>query len=129
MLGSGGDSMSRRATTKETIKRRTIRDMKDLGIHKPQYNRIISIYAGLVEQYLRAEIEFEESGYVYETETAAGNPKKSSIVSTMENLRKDILQYSDRLGLTPKSFETLTAEDNNKKSGLADILSKLDQNE
>lgn len=128
-MGSGGDSMSRRATTKETIKRRTIRDMKDLGIHKPQYNRIISIYAGLVEQYLRAEIEFEESGYVYETETAAGNPKKSSIVSTMENLRKDILQYSDRLGLTPKSFETLTAEDNNKKSGLADILSKLDQNE
>lgn len=121
--------MSRRATTKETIKRRTIRDMKDLGIHKPQYNRIISIYAGLVEQYLRAEIEFEESGYVYETETAAGNPKKSSIVSTMENLRKDILQYSDRLGLTPKSFETLTAEDKNKKSGLADILSKLDQNE
>lgn len=128
-MGSGGDSMSRRATTKETIKRRTIRDMKDLGIHKPQYNRIISIYAGLVEQYLRAEIEFEESGYVYETETAAGNPKKSSIVSTMENLRKDILQYSDRLGLTPKSFETLTAEDKNKKSGLADILSKLDQNE
>lgn len=129
MLGAGGDSMSRRATTKETIKRRTIRDMKDLGIHKPQYNRIISIYAGLVEQYLRAEIEFEESGYVYETETAAGNPKKSSIVSTMENLRKDILQYSDRLGLTPKSLETLTAENKDKGSGLASILSKLENDE
>ena len=121
--------MSRRATTKETIKRRTIRDMKDLGIHKPQYNRIIDIYAGLVEQYSRAVIDFEESGYEYETETAAGNPKKSSIVSTMENLRKDILQYSDRLGLTPKSFETLTAENKDKGSGLASILSKLENNE
>jgi len=103
--------------------------MKDLGIHKPQYNRIIDIYAGLVEQYLRAVVEFEESGYVYETETAAGNPKKSSIVSTMENLRKDILQYSDRLGLTPKSFETLTAEEKEKKGGLADILSELENDE
>ena len=103
--------------------------MKDLGIHRPQYNRIIDIYAGLVEQYLRAVVEFEESGYVYETETAAGNPKKSSIVSTMENLRKDILQYSDRLGLTPKSFETLTAEEKEKKGGLADILSELENDE
>lgn len=99
--------------------------MKELGIHKPQYNRLIDIYAGLVHQYLRAVVDFEESGYEYETETAAGNPKKSSIVSTMENLRKDILQYSDRLGLNPKSLETITAE-SKEKSGLADILSKLD---
>lgn len=118
--------MSKRVTTKETIKRRTIRDMKDLGIHKPQYNRIIDIYSELVYQYFLALKDFEESGFEYETKTAAGNPKKSSIVSTMENLRKDILQYSDRLGLTPKSFETLTADDNKKGSGLAGILSKLD---
>lgn len=99
--------------------------MKDLGIHKPQYNRLIDIYAGLVHQYLRAVVDFEESGFEYETETAAGNPKKSSIVSTMENLRKDILQYSDRLGLNPKSLESITAESKGK-TGLADILSKLD---
>src|SRR5690554_7758615 len=116
--------MSRRVTTKETIKRRTIRDMKDLGIHKPQYNRIIDIYAELVEQYSRAVADFEESGYVYETETAAGNPKKSGIVSTMENLRKDILQYSDRLCLNPKSLENVTAE-TNKKSKLASVLDEL----
>ena|SRR5690625_211982 len=117
--------MERRVTTKETIKRRTIADMKELGIHKPQYNRLIDIYAGLIHQYLRAVVDFELSGYEYETETAAGNPKKSSIVSTMENLRKDILQYSDRLGLNPKSMETITAESNNR-STLSDILGKLD---
>jgi len=121
--------MSRRVTTKETIKRRTIRDMKDMGIHKAQFNRIIDIYAGLVHQYLRATVEFEEGGYIYTEETASGNPKKSSIVSTMENLRKDILQYSDRLGLTPKAFESLQAEVQKESSGLAKILSQLDEDE
>lgn len=121
--------MSNRVTTKETIKRRTISDMRALGIHKPQYNRLIDIYSELVHQYLRALKEFEEGGFEYIEKTAAGNPKKSGIVSAMENLRKDILQYSDRLGLTPKAYETIKAEDKNKNkksSGLAGILSKLD---
>lgn len=117
--------MSRRITSEETIKRRTIQDMKDLGVHKPQYNRLIDIYAGLVHQYLRAVADFEESGYQYETETAAGNPKKSGIVSTMENLRKDILQYSDRLCLNPRSLENVTAE-SGKTSVLASVLKDLE---
>lgn len=121
--------MTRRVTTKETIKRRTIRDMKELGIHKPQYNRIIDIYSELVHQYLLALKEFEEGGYQYEVSTGTGGTKKSGIVSAMENLRKDILQYSDRLGLTPKGYESLKDDGNKnkeKKSGLANILSKLD---
>lgn len=117
--------MTRRITTKETIKRRTISDMKELGVHKPQYNRLIDIYADLVHQYLIAVADFEESGFEYETETAAGNPKKSGIVSAMENLRKDILQYSDRLCLNPKSLENVTAE-SGKASTLASVLNQLE---
>lgn len=116
--------MTRRITTKETIKRRTISDMKELGVHKPQYNRIVDIYAELVHQYLRALKDFENGGFEYEVPTGTGGTKKSGIVSTMENLRKDILQYSDRLGLTPKSFDTLTVE-KKKGAGLAGILSEL----
>src|SRR5690625_5066802 len=119
--------MSRRVTTKETIKRRTIRDMKDLGIHKPQYNRLIDIYSELVHQYLRALKDFENSGYAYEVPTGTGSTKKSGIVSTMENLRKDILQYSDRLGLTPKSFESMKAETDNCRLRLAGILREFDR--
>jgi len=117
--------MGRRITTKETIKRRTIKDMKELGIHKPQYNRLIDIYADLVHQYLIATKDFEESGYEYESETAAGNPKKSAIVASLENLRKDILQYSDRLCLNPKSLESVTA-DSGKPSVLASVLKDLE---
>lgn len=99
--------------------------MKNLGIHKREFNRLIDIYAETVHQYLRAVADFEESNFQYETETAAGNPKKSGIVSAMETLRKDILQYSDRLCLNPRSLENITTLDNNK-STLASILSEID---
>lgn len=112
--------------TLETIKRATIKDMKDLGVHKPQYNRLIDIYSGLVQQYLLALRDFEEDGFQYETETAAGNPKKSAISASLESLRKDILQYSDRLCLNPKSIESVT-KDTGKKSTLANVLSALDK--
>lgn len=111
--------------TRETIKRATIADMKALGVHKPQYNRLITIYSDLVFQYNESMQEFEDGGREYETQTAAGNSKKSPIVATLEILRKDILAYSDRLGLNPKSLETITAEKNGK-SKLAAVLGGLE---
>lgn len=99
--------------------------MKSLGIHKSQYNRTIDIYSELVYQYLKLNDEFESEGYQYESYTAAGGAKKSPIVATLEVLRKDILAYSDRLCLNPKSLETVTAE-KKEKSTLAGILSKLE---
>ena len=53
----------RRIVKKDSIKTATIKDMKELGIHKPQYNRLIDIYAETVHQYLRAVAEFEDSGH------------------------------------------------------------------
>lgn len=111
--------------TKETIKRSTIADMKALGVHKPQYNRLINIYSDLVFLYNESMQEFEESGRVYETETAAGGSKKSPMVAALETLRKDILAYSDRLGLNPKALETITAEQAGK-SKLASVLGSLE---
>ncbi len=113
-----------RAPTKDTIKRATITDMNKLGIHKPQYNRLIDIYAELVHQYCKLTIEFEEGGYQYEVSTGQDGVKKSPIVATLETIRKDILAYSDRLCLNPKSLETVTAE-TGKKSKLADVLKQL----
>lgn len=109
---------------KETIKRTTIADMKKLGIYKPQYNRLIDIYAELVEQYGILTKDFKASGYECEVETMQGGSKKAPIVATLEALRKDILAYSDRLCLNPKSLETVTAETGNK-SKLAQVLSEL----
>jgi len=65
-----------RAPTKETIKRTTITDMKALGVHKPQYNRLIDIYAELVYQYNTLSAEFENGGFQYEVSTDQGGAKK-----------------------------------------------------
>ncbi|ALX50457.1 P27 family phage terminase small subunit [Lentibacillus amyloliquefaciens] len=111
--------------TVDTIKKRTIEDMESLGVYKKEYRDLIDIYADTYYSYLTAQKEFEEGGRQFETMTAAGNPKKSGIVDSIEKLRKDIIAYSDRLCLSPKSLETVTAEKQNK-STLASVLSKLE---
>lgn len=116
--------MARKATTKATIKKNTIEDMKKLGIYKPEYDRVIDIYAELSEQYERITEKFIKSNYDYEVETMQGGMKKAPIVATLETLRKDILAYSDRLCLNPKALETVTIE-KDKKSKLATMLSEL----
>lgn len=110
--------------TKESIRRQTIRDMKALGTYKKQYDKLIDIYAELVEQYSKLSTEFAEGGYQYEVSTDQGGAKKAPIVATLETLRKDILAYSDRLCLNPKAFDTVTTE-SGKKSTLASVLKKL----
>lgn len=117
-----------RRPSRETIKRATIEDMKKLGTYKPEYNRIISIYAELVEQYGILTERFVNGDYLFQVPTADGGFKKAPIVATLENLRKDILAYSDRLCLNPKSWENVTAE-TAQKSTLAQVLSELSQNE
>lgn len=116
--------MSKAVPSVETIKRRTIKEMKELNIHKPQYNRIIDVYADLIFQYLMATEQFKNSDYEYESITAAGGTKKSAIVATLENLRKDILAYSDRLCLNPKSLESIKVE-KESNSSLASVLKDL----
>ncbi|PFW97658.1 P27 family phage terminase small subunit [Bacillus pseudomycoides] len=106
-----------------SIKEKVIEDMKGLGTYKPEYDAIISIYSDLLAQYHDANEKFKESNFQYETETAAGGTKKSAIVATLENLRKDILAYSDRLCLNPKSFVTETEKKKKKQSKLGQALS------
>lgn len=109
---------------KETIKKQTIKDMQALKIYKPEYNRLIEIYAELVSQYNALNAEFKRGGYQYEVSTDQGGSKKSPIVATIETLRKDILAYSDRLCLNPKSLESVTVDKGNK-SKLGEVLKAL----
>ena len=50
--------------------------------------------------------------------------RKVPLYGAMEALRKDIATYSDKLGLNPKSLESITGE-KKETSKLADVLSKL----
>ena len=65
--------MAAPATTKATIRKQTVTEMKKLGVYKPEYDRIISLYAGLWEQYHRLSDEYEKDGrYDYAVTTADG---------------------------------------------------------
>lgn len=87
----------------DTIKRRTIGYMKELNTYKKQYNQLIEVYSDLLYQYYILTKQFEETGYEVVIETEKSGGKKSPILATLENLRKDIGTYSDRLLLNAKS--------------------------
>jgi len=97
--------MARKVSTVEGYKKNTIRDMKILGTYKKEYDPLIDIYSDLLFQYNQAMKGFADTGYAYETETAAGGSKKSALVSALEVLRKDIGTFSDRLRLNPQRMQ------------------------
>src|SRR5690625_1248942 len=117
-----------RIPTKETIKRNTMSEMKELGIHKPYYNRMIDLYAETLHDYYRLRNEYAESGYREEVETGTGSTKRSGTSVAIDEKLGCILQFSDKLGLTPQAFEKITTE-NQTKSSLADVLSKFDSDD
>ena len=117
--------MAGKAILKETIKKKTIADMKSLGVFKAEYEPIITIYCELREQYEKLTKEFVASGYAYSVDTGSGGEKKSPIVATLESLRKDILQYSDRLCLNPKANQE-KEKDQPKESALGRALRELE---
>ncbi len=121
---AGEKKKLRQTTTKRSVKDQTIKDMKILGVHKPEYNRIIDIYSDLVAQYSRISAEFEQCEYQVESSTDQGGTKKSPIVAALESLRKDILAYSDRLCLNPKALESVTVE-SKTRSKLEDLMRTL----
>jgi len=105
------------------------KQMKSLGTYKPEYNRMIEIFAGMLHQYYIFEEQFAESGYkiteLYTNKAGATNERKTPLYTAMESLRKDIATYSDRLCLNPKALESITIEQQ-KNSKLAKVLSELE---
>jgi phage terminase small subunit len=99
-----------------------VENMRALNIYKPEFNITISIYAGLVEQYQMLEKEFKKSKFTVVEKTGySDNTKKSPMVGTLESLRKDILAYSNALGLTPSGLKKLNDEMNKDKKQVSKL--------
>ena len=98
--------------------------MTELGVYKKEYGKIIDMYVELVYQYNILTYKFEENDFKYEEATAQGGSKKAPLVSTLETLRKDILAYSDRLCLNPKSVDGIKKQ-LKKKSKLESAIDSM----
>ena len=103
------------------IEQRTKKNMKALEVYKPEFDTTISIYASLVEQYQTLEKEFKKNDYKVEEKTGANNSKRSPMVATLESLRKDILSYSNALGLTPSGLRKLNDEMSKEKKQVSKL--------
>lgn len=117
--------MARKIITAEGFKNQTIKEMKSLGIYKQEFGQIIEIYSGLLEQYTKLNKKFLDSGMEYEIITMQGGSKKAPIVSTLEILRKDILNYAAQLGLTVKGLDSIEVKKEKPKSKLEKALEDL----
>jgi len=112
-------------TNKKAIIKSTKTKMASLGTYKKEYDKMIEIFAGLLEQYEILLLRFENGNYQVDIDCGFGESKKTNpIIRVLETLRKDILTYSDRLCLNPKALETITIE-KDKKSKLATMLSEM----
>lgn len=89
--------------------------MKKLGVYRPEYDQLIAVYSGLLEQYERLRKETTDRTLI---------ERKNSVV-TIENLRRDIAKYSDLLCLNPRTFEKTTIKEPQKKSKLESALEMI----
>lgn len=102
-------------------RKRTVETMQSLGVYKSEFDSIIEIYAGLMDQYdvcIRAHRKDKYSATV-KTATDDGGVKGNPLVKQLEVLRKDILSYSDRLCLNPKAHMGADVPDITAKSPLS----------
>lgn len=109
---------------KESIKKRTIQYMKDLGTYKTQYGQVIEIFADLIYQYNYLSREFEKSDYQVMVDTEKSGGKKSPIFASLESLRRDIGTYSDRLKLNAKAYDDDAEKPEEKESPFAALMKK-----
>lgn len=111
------------------IELQTVENMKRLGVYKPEFDTTISIYCSLVDQYKALEKEFKLSKFSVVEETGySDNKKKHPIVGSLESLRKDILAYSNALGLTPAGLKKINDNmkpDKKKQSKLETALNNF----
>lgn len=103
------------------------RSMENMGTYRREYDRAIAMLARLMEQYDALDAKFVAGGMQYEVQTAQGT-KKAPIVTTLEALRRDILNYLSALGLTPagaKRIDIAAREKSGETSAFAQALLKL----
>lgn len=108
------------ANRKITYKATKIKkNMETLGVYKPEFDTIIKAYADILYQYEKVWEEYERLGCPAFAEHPGGI-KKHPCAIQLEDLRKQMTVYSDRLGLNPKALDSI------KNAQTIEVKSKLD---
>jgi P27 family predicted phage terminase small subunit len=85
--------------TQKNVKER----MENLGVYREEFAPTVARYVTLNKEYYKLYKQYAADGYKC-TVVSAGGEKKAPIVTTLESLRKDLLQLEESLGLTPRGL-------------------------
>ncbi|MBG9983333.1 helix-turn-helix domain-containing protein [Aerococcaceae bacterium DSM 111022] len=103
------------------LKANIVSNMKSLDVYKKEFDTMIEVYADMIYHYKRMMELYEKLGYPVEDDFG----KKPVLVTQLETLRKDIVTYSDRLMVNPKSYQTMSDINEPPKSKLAEALQMI----
>lgn len=110
---------------KPSYRTKIVKAMTEQGNYQKQFDMAIGILASMQEQYDVLNQKYVEAGMPYFEDTQTGK-KKSPIVTTLESLRKDILQYQAALGLTPAGAKKLEAQSSLPGSSFGSMIASLE---
>lgn len=102
----------------ETLERRYIRELTELGVYKSAFDGSIRMLAQMEREIRRVDKAWRAA--------CAADPEIDGLDychplhEKMEKLRRDILTYRESLGLTPKGYKRLRPEAAQAPQGVAD---------
>ena len=87
------------AITKKSVRER----MTALGVYRDEFAPTVDRYVQLSKEFNILYKQYADDGFRCTVE-AVGGEKKSPVVTTLESLRRDLLQLEESLGLTPRGL-------------------------
>jgi carbamoylphosphate synthase large subunit len=101
------------------------KNMKQLEVYKPEFDTLIEVYAGMLAQYMILSEKMIAGTFEIEVETTRGGTRKSAEATSYEKLRADIIIYSDRLMLNPRTIDNAKRKVMEKESSLIRAIREL----
>ena len=126
------DIIKQHDTRFEDIFVQTVNDMKAIGTYKQEFSPAITRYAEmrlqfeiLMQQWYASGCKITEK---YTNKAGAVNNRKTALYQAIENLRKEITDIENILGLTPAGLRRINSKSQigKKGSSLADALKNLE---
>jgi hypothetical protein len=103
------------------------KNMVSLNVYKAEFETLINVYSGLLAQYDILTERLVSQEFNIEVETQRGGSRKSATATAQEKLRSDLVTYSDRLMLNPKTLLNAKLKANEKESNLSKLISEIDR--
>lgn len=89
----------------------TVADMRGIGTYKDEFIPVITRYCEMRVQFTILMTEWYENGCKitekYKNKSGATNNRKAALYQSIENLRREILELENILGLTPAGLKRI----------------------